>query len=1154
MPVPYYHKLDEAPIFKLVNENAFRPYWSGYLPGKGFGSRKKVGVMTTWADTEGTYLFLNKVPDNFPKFVHNLQFTLAGLSNERDIRIFWLKNPQDAHNFWQYDYVRVKNVGTTNTPQWSLAQNAFFDIGAYGLSINVGARMHISQFPLSINFDANQVTFTYPGGTARPKKTKLSVPLFGPGLGAFEAYFDMGAQIKKLNLRLRYAPTSTTDNQNPGVTEALDFKVFPLDQGGEGLDLKLSFDPMNPLNLERSYLDLFPYNMSSPGPLVSTFITHLGSSIRLQPVRFADTRKTARFVFNALPTLAYNPKSLPDYYLTPSGNFHMHTNEPYAHQERFKLLCGLSGTELLEFENGDTMAFHPGNPAGMLLLPITDSGSKQYAFSFSNSNEYSTSWLSLIPRQTTSEANRWYYSSAARTPFFRKTTEESSLSFLATSFGKVVNAKEIMYPLVPHKGFLPGFAGFGTQQDQLAAMEFQLLNPTRQKVIGGITRQNTFKLPDGQARTFALTLQGYQATFEKQAWKSIDIAATESQDLFMSFQNMTHNSALQRAFLANQQFFVISSNKGLDSDSLQAKIEMSGWQFGASDGQAFHLPNRTTPGDYSNVLLFKSGNFSIRQLASLPEFWTQYSAFNDTQSDPGGRFLSAWLHEYLEEALELYNGGKGIKSLQNFCELIDDPGWNGLLILKAKVSGMASLPVEMQAIMADIPGTLYAHHIGNEINHVSHINNDYQLKSQFFGLIHYINPHFQGQLKTPPVYVTQSAIYDFTVLSLEVAFEKNEQKHFSNKCMLTINEFFEDRVVPNGANGRPGANNVILTGSYHLIDEVPTFSCTTHKEDAREFCLESNAFAGISITQAEMNASKTETDPEMFELRFSLRGGFRFLENTEFDLLSFEYLAYQGMSLRASIKKGTENQYRMDNSKLSFVKNEIKAIAKSDVAKASLNPTRDGEAEANLVRTGSLVAQFPMRLTGFAQYKGSTTHKSIPSPADLGFRLLQTNTPAGISLQGPEAGKPWYGLVFELVLGGTGALAEGGVISSSLMLVWTPAGSGFVAQASPQFKLAGPGGVSLNFEFQGVLKLGAKDIVLNRHITQKQEGEETEKDSQQQPDYFYLVLQSIGLHLLGLSFPPGGTTNMVLMGDTTIGKGESVKPTLSWFGGYSEDN
>ena len=935
-----------------------------------------------------------------------------------------------------------------------------------------------------------------------------------------------------------------------------------------------------------------------------------------------------------------------------------------------------------------------------------------------------------------------------------------------------------MFPLLPYSEVAKATSGFGSKASYVEAFEFQLLNPTRQKVIEAMLCSNT---TTGNNTSYALTPQGYQATFNNGKWTGISVAKADvtaisihsitkatntnpivitstcspatgtivvisgvqgnsaangtwtitksssttfslngsngsgaytsggkwsqlvsSVDIkFSGTVNAPLTDALQKAFLTNQQFLVMTANVNGNLDGFNASIMMSDWSFGSQSGTAgslpiLNMPAATTPGNYTNVFIFKSGNTAIKQMAKNPDLWTQYKDFNDTKSDPEGHFLSSWLVNYLEEAESLYDNG--VTSLENFCNLINDKNWNGLLALKVKVGDIATLPVDVQALVADISSNLYAHHLGNEINHVSlatfadieqgasaqtsddgfpdnttvsgktentitlshkptskipegtnikfvksikeinlklnsalptskniinksevsSMSGSYNLNSPFFGLIHYVNPHFAGEVKNPPAYVQSANDYDFTVLTLEVVFEKVLETHFANKSMLLINKFFGDKVQQTGPAGEQGANNLILIGTYHHVDNVPSYSFSTAKGVTTDFYLASNAFNCIRISNVTMNVAKLSGSSEstdVYKASFAIRGSFNFLNDSNFDLLSYEYLPYYGLTMDVTIHHGKPNVYHMDSSKLQFEKNQTEALAAGSGQQA-------GQA-LNIVRTGSLVEQFPMKLKGLVRHVDTipitfaaikegasvqTDAKDFPdgtkvssttgtlitlsnnptsdilkdtsikfknsnqeeidlklslelttldstinkseinhinlhhvSPGDMGYRLLETATPKGISFTSPSNGAAWYGLEFDVILGGKGSLAASGAISASIILSWTPGGNG-VANASPQFKLSGPDGVSLSFDFEGVLKFGAKDIMLNRYVD----------TSHQTNDYFYLDFQSIALTLLDISFPPGGTTNLVLMGDTDITAGETVKPTLAWFGGYAK--
>lgn len=971
----------------------------------------------------------------------------------------------------------------------------------------------------------------------------------------------------------------------------------------------------------QSYIEI-DFSINAPS-IESSFRTVHGDFITMQPVyapvpRHKQLSGSVKFAFNT---------ALDGYSsLMPIGEYTMHIEG----KESSRLLCGLSGTESIEFYNDDIMSFHPTGLAGVYASAEVGSegGVRDASFAFAKKTDlpYLTAHVMIRKGKGTPSSNRLYYSEGDKAPFFQADLG-SDLKYQGLSRVTLPSDPDSskMFPMVPYYALHQDSEhnNFGFYDVYINTFEFQLLNPTRQNYI---EKMKASYSGGGSETVYALTPQGYQAKFINGIWTGITLAnATvlgekSGEEILVSNVDIGFYSdgdttplpdVLQKAFLTNQQFLVISADmmgKGGKRNlaNFKPKVEMSEWSFN------LEMPKSTTPGEYTNVLLFKSGNTTIKQMVKNPHLWTQYEAFNDITSDKNGYFLSNWLVEYLKEAEALYDNGDGVTTLKDFCTLINDKEWNGFLALKVAVGNIATLPVDVQALLANINGGLYAHHLGNEINHVkrqsfesipkgalvstasgSFVDNttvlsntdstiifsskpikevdvgtsvifkttdqqsvlilknallssedsitssdvvfSYELNSPFFGLIHYVNPKFAGEIKNPPAYVQSTSEYNFTVLTLEVVFQKVLEVHFANKSMLMMNSFFGDKVLQTGPRGEQGANNLILVGTYHEIDKVPSYSFSTAKGVTTDFYLASKAFKMNRISNTTMNVIKLSGDSiatDIYKASFAIRGSFDFLMGENFDLLSYEYLPYSVLSMDVQIQHGKANIYTMDSSKLQFEKNQIKAY-----------PAGSGQQVAkalNIVRTGSLVSQFPMKLKGLIQSVGSASANA--SPADMGYRLLETATPKGISFSSPAQGVPWYGLEFELILGGKGSLASSGAISASMILTWTPKGSG-IAQASPQFKLSGPDGVSLSFDFEGVLKFGAKDIVLNRYID----------PSDATKNYFYLVFQSIALSLLNISFPPSGTTNLVLMGDTSADSGGMVKPTLSWFGGYAKE-
>ncbi|MBL4660646.1 MAG: hypothetical protein JKY19_09835 [Alcanivoracaceae bacterium] len=915
--------------------------------------------------------------------------------------------------------------------------------------------------------------------------------------------------------------------------------------------------PKSPTEEPESYIEI-GFSINAPS-IDTSFRTVHGDFITFEPTytppaHGEQIKGSLKFTFNC---------ALDGYSsLMPVGSYTIRINRDSVTTGR--LLCGLSGTESIEFCNDNKIIFYAGQASGVYASIETGSSGSTPAIALKLSKDtkdlpYTTARVMIFQGQA-KPADRIYYSEGDKAPFFA-TTSGSDLNYHKLSRSKLPPSPSDgqMFPIVPYYSVVQdthnygSSRGFGFYPEYLEVFEFQVLNPCRQNAIEAM---NFPYVASNTDTVYALTPQGYQATFVNGVWTEIKIskaAVTTISNVEVEFSSTNATTplpdVLQKAFLTNQQFFVMTTSVNGNLDGFKASIMLSDWSFGVPSGgegspPILKMPTSTTPGNYTNILLFKSGNTTIKQMAKNPHLWTQYAAFNDTTSDVEGNFLSNWLVEYLKNAEELYDNGNGVTSFASFCSLINDKNWNGFLALKIKVGDIATLPVDVQALVSDISGDLYAHHLGNEINHVKPPESGtgpYDLNSPFFGLIHYVNPNFASEVKNPPPYIQSANEHEFTVLTLEVVFEKVLETHFANKSMLMMNTFFGDQVLQTGPDGKQGANNLILIGTYHHVDNVPSYSFSTAAGITTDFYLSSNAFNVNRISNVTMNVVKlcgNSEDTDIYKASFAIRGSFDFLNDSDFDLLSYEYLPYYGLSMDVTIQHNKTNIYEMDFSKLNFEKNQTEPLA----AGSGQQP---GQA-LNIVRTGSLVAQFPMKLKGLVRNVGSVNGNSKPdnaSPAEMGYRLLQTATPKGISFSSPSGGEGWYGLEFDVVLGGQGSLASGADISASIIIAWVPGGIGS-ANASPQFKLSGPGGISLSFDFEGVLKFGAKDIVLNRYIGSGK------KDD---PDYFYMIFQSIALSLLSISFPPGDTTNVMLMGDTTVTKGSISKPTLSWFGGYAKE-
>ena len=547
----------------------------------------------------------------------------------------------------------------------------------------------------------------------------------------------------------------------------------------------------------------------------------------------------------------------------------------------------------------------------------------------------------VLPAPQSQPDVRHYYSEPDQAPFFANTqdgTDAKELPYYALSIAQLPDAvgapgTYFPFPLLPYAAFVPPAdqTQFGFDHQYVESFEYQLINPTRKAAIEKMALGKALQSHTGQdtGDVTAITPEGYAAAFVHGNWHTLTVAQMGPQkgDKKYSDKEPTYidiafagaggdgaiPQALQEAMLTNQQFVVITNAANLGAFSND--VRMSNWPF------TLDLSKNKTVGDYYNVIIFKSANATVSQLARHPELWTRYSDFNDATNDEDGRFLSNWLVDYLNQARLLYDDGKGVASLQNFVELIDNVAWNGFLALRVSITTQ-SLPPEIEALLAGIDMTQFvAHHIGNQVNHVTPVTPtpenpaEYQLNSAMFGLVHYIDPALGAQVNSLPSYIANPQTYDFKVLTLEAVFENANLVNFSNKSLLTLNSLFGDSVQPTDAAGDAGANTVVLIGSY-VANNNPAYTFAAAQGATTDFYVASDALARVEITGASMTVTTVAStlrgvigelqcsQPTQFTpvgetaylARFNLAGNLQMAADA-FDLLSYQSLGFQNLGL-----------------------------------------------------------------------------------------------------------------------------------------------------------------------------------------------------------------------------------------------------------------
>jgi hypothetical protein len=1045
-------------------------------------------------------------------------------------------------------------TGGAIVPLWATANNDGLLLSGGGLGIARGTSTADQQPVVSgitqIEIPAGDTnngclgfTGSFAGAFAFPGT--LSPPDSGPALGLG---FQYGVTV---------AAGAPSDAPASGP---LSYPLLDTPGGLKGWPISANLSVLTPL-IAHTHFTLLP---SGTNTVPTAFRSLLDGTILLTP----QSDGTSRLLFD----VGYGGRL----YLSPFGSFATSIDDGGGGESGKlgnQLLCGLSGVEYIHFMPGDLLCFYPRQVAGISAQVDADlPAPANVTFAFDPTAGVTTAYAMVLPAPSNPTEVRQYYSEPDQAPFFAKTepttdTDPLDLPYFALSQSKLPNvagAPDVYFPfpLLPYAAYVPTAAGFGSDAAYVETFEYQLINPTRKASIEKMVSKNTHShTAQDTSDVTAITPEGYASVFSASGdWTSLTVAQmgetkTDPTYVDISFAPKSGDAqipqALQEAMLTNQQFVVITAATNLGTFSND--VTMSNWPF------TLDLSKNTTVGDYYNVIIFKSANATLSQLARHPELWTRYQDFNNTDYDKDGRFLSNWMVDYLEQARQLYDNGQGVASLQNFIELIDDVTWNGFLALRVSITTQ-NLPVEIEALLAGIDKSQFvAHHIGNQVNHVTPITPTpdkppkYQLNSAMFGLVHYIDPALGAQVNNLPPYIANPATYDFKVLTLEAVFENATLVNFSNKSLLTLNSVFGDSVQPTDPAGNASANTLVLVGSY-VAKNNPAYTFTTGKGAVTDFYVAGNALERIEITSATMTVTKVAStltgvigelqcsqptpftppaDETAYLARFNLAGNLQMAAAT-FDLLSYQYLGFQNLGLDMYlVTGGGDRSFAFDSSALRIALAQTVAVD----PKVPVDPTNRQNAGSNLVRIDSLLAQFPLQLSGFITGCGGRL------PDAMGYRALETTMPKGIAPASLDGSANWYALSFDLNLGSMGALGPIGGLSAEMLLAWAPGGQAGGVSILPALKIAGPGGVSLSFDIEGVVKFGAADIVLNSMPSL--DGTRAQ---------FVLMFESIAFTVLTFSFPPKGSTNIYLFGDAkdAIHPGDPIKPTLGWFGGYFE--
>lgn len=503
------------------------------------------------------------------------------------------------------------------------------------------------------------------------------------------------------------------------------------------------------------------------------------------------------------------------------------------------------------------------------------------------------------------------------------------------------------------------------------------------------------------------------------------------------------------------------------------------------------------------LMIVKFATGSLRALALDPGSWTQPRA---AWIDGSVEKAAAVLREMIADAdAQVAAATTGSPSpLQPFVDrVLDDPAWNGVLVLNAQVP-LDDLPPELLGLAAGIDATRFrAHHVGVSVSPVGVDTTARALSlgaTPLFGLIDYQDPedieHTYGE-------------FDFKVLLLRILFQNSAVADFASRVELFVNVLLGDPVtlVPSAHY-----NNLILDGTYQRTPGGGQYVFAGAQ--AGRFLSASQVLESVEVQRAQFN---TLAGGDTVTSRFTLWGRLRFRQLEGLDLFSFGpeqplpstpvidgFLAFSGLGVDMTFQQADPAGTR--------------AFA-VDVASVAF----DGA--GSVAREGSFFRRFPLQLAGLARGEPGTV------PRDRGLLAVRT------SLYQPALTEGWHALVFTVDLGTLGALAASAGLTTGLVAAWGP--SMQTAAVNVGLQLPGVQSIGQLLPVEGVLGLGFQGIEL---------------DTSAAPSgglSYILRLRRFYLRLLGWQFPPG-QADVYLFGDpdTTRLPSGGRRGALGWYAAY----
>ena len=1154
--------------------------WAGYVLPESKNLPRRISFVESLSQQKGSYVFavarppvVDRDPAGFAQKVNDCVRDNARYNRA----LFWLRSisPVDFGTFGYFG-VRFNHKPTPIQDEYILQSDLNAGLGKdLNFFVLRGAFLSVDEekqaLVLSIrNWQPKKIGFGFQKGN-HDVGIEVGNCVRIPVSGTNAACLVFPAQVSP---QTTFSPTQGLEagfkyvvhDKKSAQDKAIYYAGFDVAALPATLDCVFAVDPSDPVNSRLTNAERMQgclrtgFAILDTPSLVSTLRTAEGQPVSLLPLGASAETWTPPLMAGAVAlassSQADTEPGQADTYFTPAGKFGISVSGQDA-GVRQQLLCGLFGTERLHFVTYDEMAidkndslfFLVSQPAYAPVFPFETADLNRPAsgnVTARLTDDYRAAWATIFQAAS---GQIDYSAEPDGSPLYGiDDTAPGAVLFSSPPSMPLPQGANQTFPMVSYGQISnPGVDG-----NTLTQFESQIIAATRK------TRISTGAEETWQARESALlnlagaepdwrtTPQGFVTQVDATTGAYLNVAMAQSLDRLNNVAGFAFDKPtrqLQDALQTNQLFLVAVNDQYLVNESKRAVFDnvvyMAGWKMTAQVG------NGATPTSYRNVMIFKFCEGSLVDRVTNPNRWTSPADFSLVEGSDGAisalayTGLSQWLQNYIAEGIARADGPSG-DVYKDFKKIVTDAEWRGAIVLEADLSA-EDLPPEIQGLAAGIDFTYFtAHHFGFTVSRVSVDKNTRQIAmegvSSLFGLVDYMDPAYALNLASgvnpdTPIPVQTSDDFDFTVLQLQSLFENARLVRFESHVQLTVDRLFASPVLKTYSQGAAmPANGVVFDGSY--VDQNGEPSYVFQQTRASVFALDGNVLPAVAFSRVQFNTLGPRDGGATIASRFLIWGAFDFVELKDasgelLDVLSFGSLpgadpsqlgaglAYSNLLIDMTFPMTTPNakNFVLDTDNMAY------------------------DLSASQVRPDSLFHGFGLQLKTFINALGDKM------PADYGYLPVTS----GLNLTSLE--KPWFGVVYEVTLGGPGALASAGGFNSNLLMAWSPTTKPKDSQHAVFLGLSLPGaapGASL-FSIEGVFKVAVGSIAILRQVVPTTPGSDVGDDDR----FFYcLRLDDIGIKILGIvKLPPDANIQFFLFGDP------NNTGALGWYAAYvAKDN